>query len=393
MKDPAFARIARRLAPLYVAAFFHAFVLWYTIEKLFMHTIGFDDAGIGLMVAAYSAVMLLCETPSGILADRWSRKGTLMIASIFLAIASLVCGISDGPLLYVIGSLVWAIFFSLYSGTYDSIIYDTVKEESGSGELYEKFFGRFRIIDSIGLVSSALIGGLLASWLGLHAVYFLTIPLAIGSLVALWLFEEPKLHKAGQHENVVAHVRETFRLVLGQPAILSLVALIIMIILTLVMVYEFNQLWLIAFATPPAWFGVGVSAVMAAGGVAGYFVGKVKHRRKAAKVWLHSVLLLSGLALTCVPYVALASIALFLFAASGVSLNILAMRDLHDALPSRVRAGAASSLSTMARILVIPVSLIFGAISTAANIFAAAWVLVVLALCVLVLELRRLKVA
>ncbi len=44
--------ISRRLLPLYVAAFLQGFVLWYAVEKLFMRSIGFDDAGIGLMINA-----------------------------------------------------------------------------------------------------------------------------------------------------------------------------------------------------------------------------------------------------------------------------------------------------------------------------------------------------
>lgn len=390
MKDPINARLVKRLAPLYVAAFFHAFVLWYAIEKLYMRSIGFDDAGIALMVAAYSALMLIAETPSGIMADRWSRKGTLMVASVLLATASLICGLSTEPTLYIAGALAWGVFFSMYSGTYDSIIYDAVKEETGSGDLYEKYFGRFRFVDSLGLISGALVGGVIGAWLGLEWVFFLSVPLGIGSLMALWLFKEPKLHKEGQHDSVVAHVRETFRMVLGRPALLPLVALIVTIILTLVMVYEFNQLWLIALNTPPAWFGVAVSVTMAASGAAGYFVSKANNK-KAVKIGLHAGLLLSGLALTFVPNIVVASAALFTFAFTGVCLNILAMRDLHDVLPSRVRAGASSSLSSLARVLVIPVSLLFGTISAAVNVFTAAWVLVALAIVTIVLELIRPK--
>lgn len=392
MKDPINARLVKRLAPLYVAAFFHAFVLWYAVEKLFMRSIGFDDAGISFMVAAYSTLMLIAETPSGILADRWSRKGTLMVASVLLSLASLICGLANEPVLFIVGALAWGTFFSMYSGTYDSIIYDTVKEETGTGELYEKYFGRFRFVDSLGLISGALVGGVIGAWLGLEWAFILSVPLGIGSLIALWLFKEPKLHKEGQHDSVVAHVRETFRLVLGQPILLPLVGLIVTIILALVMVYEFNQLWLIALNTPPAWFGVAVSITMASSGAAGYFVGKSKNK-KAAKIGLHLGLLASALVLTFAPNIVFASAALFTFAFTGVCLNILAMRDLHDVLPSRVRAGAASSLSSLARIFVIPVSLLFGTISAAHNVFTAAWIVVVLAVVVFVFELLRPKTA
>lgn len=392
MKDPINARLVKRLAPLYVAAFFHAFVLWYAIEKLFMHSIGFDDAGIALMVAAYSALMLVAETPSGIMADRWSRKGTLMVASVLLSIASLICGLATEPVLFIIGALAWGTFFSMYSGTYDSIIYDTVKEETGSGDLYEKYFGRFRFVDSLGLISGALVGGVVGAWLGLEWAFLLSVPLGVGSLIALWLFKEPELHKEGQHDSVVAHVRETFKMVLGQPALLPLVGLLVTLILALVMLYEFNQLWLIALNTPPAWFGVAVSITMAASGAAGYFVGKAKHK-KFVKLGLHACMLLSALALTFAPHIVVASAALFTFAFTGVCLNILAMRDLHDVLPSRVRAGASSSLSSLARIFVIPVGLLFGTISAAVNVFAAAWIIVVLAVVIFLFEYVRPKTA
>jgi MFS family permease len=393
MKDPINARLVKRLAPLYVAAFFHAFVLWYAIEKLFMHSIGFDDAGVALMVAAYSTLMLIAETPSGIMADRWSRKGTLMVASVLLSLASLICGLATEPTLFIIGALAWGTFFSMYSGTYDSIIYDTVKEETGTGDLYEKYFGRFRFVDSIGLISGALVGGAVGAWLGLEWAFWLSVPLGIGSLIALALFKESTLHKEGQHDSVVAHVRETFKMVLGQPVLLPLVGLIVTIILALVMVYEFNQLWLIALNTPPAWFGVAVSITMAASGAAGYFVSKAKRRKKLAKLGLHTGLLLSALALTFAPHIVVASAALFTFAFTGVCLNILAMRDLHDVLPSRVRAGASSSLSSLARIFVIPVSLLFGTVSATYSVFSAAWIVVVLAALVFLLEYLRPKTA
>src|ERR1044071_8996032 len=117
------ARLVKRLLPLYVAVFSHGFVIWYAIEKIFMHTIGYNDAGIGVMVAAYSALMLLAQTPSGILADRWSRKGVLLIASVCLILSSLIGGLSTEPYLYIVAALFWGLFYAFYLGTYDSIVY------------------------------------------------------------------------------------------------------------------------------------------------------------------------------------------------------------------------------------------------------------------------------
>ncbi len=121
--------LRKRLTPLYIAAFMHGFVLWYAVEKLFMKTIGFDDASIGFMIAFYSALMLIFETPSGILADRWSRKGVLILASISLAFSTFVGGVSHGAVIYIISQGLWGLFFALYSGTYESIVYDMCKKK------------------------------------------------------------------------------------------------------------------------------------------------------------------------------------------------------------------------------------------------------------------------
>src|SRR5690242_12792517 len=123
------AKISKRLVPLYISVFFQSFILWYTIEKLFMRTIGFDNTEIGLMVAVYSAVMLMVDTPSGILADRWSRKGVLILASISMCLSALAGGLSHGIGLYLVCAILWGVFFACYSGMYDSIVYDTVSEE------------------------------------------------------------------------------------------------------------------------------------------------------------------------------------------------------------------------------------------------------------------------
>ena len=73
--------VHRRLAPLTAAAFFGGIALWVPVEKLFLAEIGFTPQTIGVMAAAYAAVVPLLEIPSGILADRWSRRGVLLIGN------------------------------------------------------------------------------------------------------------------------------------------------------------------------------------------------------------------------------------------------------------------------------------------------------------------------
>ena len=117
-----------RLRPLYVAAALQGVVLWVPVEKLFMKSIGFSVAQMGIVAACYAAIVPFLEIPSGILADRWSRRGVLIAADIALAASSLVGGLSTSVGTYIVAAFLLGTFFALQSGTVDSIIYDTLWE-------------------------------------------------------------------------------------------------------------------------------------------------------------------------------------------------------------------------------------------------------------------------
>src|SRR5580698_6634925 len=126
--DPA-TRVRKRLRPLYLAGFFLGVNFWAPVEKLFLSHIGFTTATVGLLAATYAVVVPFLEIPSGIVADRWSRRGILMIADLALAASALVGGLSTNVATYLVAALLLGCYFALQSGTADSIIYDVLVEE------------------------------------------------------------------------------------------------------------------------------------------------------------------------------------------------------------------------------------------------------------------------
>src|SRR5918992_6389925 len=113
--------LRRRLLPLYAAAFLQGLALWVPIEKLFMTSIGFTPATVGLMAAIYAVVVPLLEVPSGVLADRWSRRGVLALAAVALIASVLIGGFSDSVAVYLVAAAFLGVFFALQSGTLESI--------------------------------------------------------------------------------------------------------------------------------------------------------------------------------------------------------------------------------------------------------------------------------
>ena len=266
-RDP--AALGRRLRPVYVATFLQSVILWVPIEKLFMSEIGFHNGSVAIMAAAYAAVVPMLEVPSGILADRWSRRGVVVLAQSALIVSVLIGGLSTNVGTYIVAALFLGVFFALQSGTYESIAYDTVLEETGTSDAFERTIGRVRFVESVGLVAGALVGGGLAEVVPLRATYFLTAPLVAAAIVTVLFFREPRLHRTEAVEPLRSQIATTYRTLLQRGAVRPIVALMVLTALVTQAMLEFGPLWMVALAAPPVLYGPHWAGLMAALGVGG----------------------------------------------------------------------------------------------------------------------------
>jgi MFS family permease len=352
--------LARRLLPLQIGVGLQGLILWVPIEKLFMTQIGFDAASVGVMAAAYAAVVPLLEVPSGILADRWSRRWVMILGCVALVASSLLGGLSHSVVAYVIAAMILGVYFAFSSGTIDSVVYDTVVEETGSNERYETWIGRTRAAESAAFVLSALAGGVLAQYTSTRFTYFATIPLVALAIIGFLRFEEPRLHQAAERVSLRSHVALTFRTMITSRVVLSVLLLVAAGGLLSQAVFEFGPLWLVALAAPAALYGPYWAVLVSTLGVAGLLIGKLHLDRWLMLAILIILSLATALLLTwtrSLPVLVTAQVVLALVLAI---VSIHASRLLHDAVPSSVRAGVSSGAGTLTWALFLPFSLAFG---------------------------------
>jgi predicted MFS family arabinose efflux permease len=368
--------LGRRLLPLQVGVGLQGFMLWVAIEKLFQTQIGFDAASIGVMAAAYAAVVPLLEVPSGILADRWSRNGILVLSSAALAASSLLGGLSTNVATYVVAAMILGIYFAMNSGTVDSIVYDTVLEETGSSAVYEKWIGRVRMVESAAFAASALAGGVLAGWTSPRLTYFVSVPFALASMAAFLCFDEPRLHRAAEPVVLRRHVATTFNAMTRIPQVRRVMLLAALTALLSQAVFEFGPLWLVSLHAPTAVFGPYWAALVATLGLGGYLTSKL-HLKRTRPVLVLAIVLTATPVLLATSHLVLAvvvaQIALQLvLTIIGIHAGLL----LHDAVPSAIRAGVSSGVGTLSWVLFLPFSLLLGSLARAHGMQWAGWVLV-----------------
>jgi MFS family permease len=380
-------RLRKRLAPLYLASFLGALALWVPIEKLFMVQIGFTAATVGLMAAVYAVVVPVLELPSGVLADRWSRRGVLILGAVAAIVSVVIGGLSQSVTVYIVSAAFLGVFFALQSGTLESIVYDTVLEETGDSDAFERTIGRVRLVESVGLVASALAGGLVAQVAPLRLTYFLTAPLLLISGLLLLRFREPQLHKAEEREPLRAQIGATYRTLLAGGQLRAIVALTVAGSLLMQGMLEFGPLWLVALSVPPIWYGphwAGLTSALGLGGLLGsqpWFTRAWVVRAVAVAV------VVAGAVLAVSTHAALIIGVQFALTLLVVAVSIPVMRRLHDAVPSTIRAGVASGVGTLTWVAFVPFALAFGAISEAVGLDRGAILVIAVGLTAAVLML------
>jgi len=367
--------LRKRLLPLHVAVALQGVMLWVPVEKLFMSEIGFDAASVGLMAAAYAAVVPIIEIPSGILADRWSRRGVLVIATVALMLCSLIGGLSDDVPTYIVSALVLGVYFAMYSGTMDAIVYDTVLEETHGSGSFEKRIGRVRLVESVTLVTSSLVGGWLAGLTSTRLMYVLTVPFAALSIVAYLRFAEPRLHKSEARTSLRSHVAVTYRTITRRGHLLSIVALAVLASLILQVVFEFGPLWLVALAASAVLYGPYWAGLVSTLGLGGLLAGRLRFDKPATLGGVVGLMILTSLVLTISASVLVVTIAQMVLALLVVAASIHVTRLLHDAVPSTIRSGVASGVSAVSWMAFLPFALGFGLVSKHIGVHTAGWMI------------------
>lgn len=375
-REPSPRTLTRRLLPLQLGIGLQGFVLWVPVEKLFMTEIGFTAASVGVMAAAYAAVVPLLEVPSGILADRSSRNVLMVLSSVALAASVLVGGLSRDVPTYVVSAVLLGVYFAMASGTVDSMVYDTVLEETGSSALYERWIGRVRMVEAAALVGSALIGGLLAGWTSPRLTYFATLPFIAVSVLCFVRFREPRLHRASEPTALRTHVVLTLQVMVRDATIRRVVLLTALTALLSQAIFEFGPLWLVSFGAPAAAYGPYWAALVASLGVGGYLVGKLPLDRRWMTVVFAVALVTTPLVLvvgqSLVAVVVAQVVLALLVAIVGIHAGLL----LHDAVTSNVRAGVSSGVGTLGWLLFLPFSLAVGWVGRAYGQDVAGWLFV-----------------
>ncbi|MFS9098590.1 MFS transporter [Streptococcus infantis] len=178
---------------------------------LFFIQNGLSLLQIGLLESIFHGTSLLCEIPSGMLADRFSYKTNLYLARLASIVSSILILFGQGNFwIYAVAMMVNAWSYNFDSGTSTAFLYDSAIE-AGQKDRYLQISsflsGVAEVTRTLGtVVAGFFIHGALA-W-----TYLIAIGLSFLSIILIYLMKEPmakrEKNEALTFKTIVLQVRK-----------------------------------------------------------------------------------------------------------------------------------------------------------------------------------------
>lgn len=138
---------------------------------------GFSLIEIGIIESMFHAVSICFEVPSGVAADVFGRKKTLVISQIVSLISSILMIFSGGFWSTALAMGFSALSYNLSSGTREALAYDSLKYV-GQEEIYNRFASAEMALYRISSSTATLCAGL-ALFLGYKTAYAIDVLFSI----------------------------------------------------------------------------------------------------------------------------------------------------------------------------------------------------------------------
>jgi MFS family permease len=136
---------------------------YYPLYALFFLSTGLTGAEVSGLFAVWSVTGFLAEVPAGALADRWSRRGSLVLAGLFEAAGFAVWTALPGLPGFAAGFVLWGLGGALASGAAEALVYDGLAA-AGAAAAYPRVNGWISATElAVQLPTAGLATGLFAA--------------------------------------------------------------------------------------------------------------------------------------------------------------------------------------------------------------------------------------
>ncbi len=222
----------------YLSSFLHI-VFYSGFYLIYLQSIGLSKIQMGLLMSLSLILVALLEVPTGIVADKISKKVSVLLSKILTIPSVLSLGLAHSFWGVLLSTLFGALSLAFLTGAETGWLYELLKRE-GNEKDYPRVYGRLRSFEMVGGLIGTVAGGLMAGVLGMRIAILLTAPFIVASLSILATVPTDR-SRSGLSYGL--HLIESLRFLKHSPKVILLVVYANFIGMSLAVFTSFMQLY------------------------------------------------------------------------------------------------------------------------------------------------------
>jgi len=159
---------------------------------IFGLSLGIDIARVGILFGVIRFTIFVFEIPTGIFADSYGRKKSILICYFLSIFFSLIYFFSSNFYLLLIGSIISGVALTFLSGAFEALVVDSLGL-SDREQFRNKVFVRLGVITTLGFIAGGFAGSAIA-YFNLRYIWLFQALVAILTLALGWKFLEEKFY-------------------------------------------------------------------------------------------------------------------------------------------------------------------------------------------------------
>jgi MFS family permease len=189
-------------------------VPYYPLYALLFLDTGLSTAQISALFAVWSITGFVTEIPAGALADRWSRRGVLVLAGVLQAVGFVVWTAAPAFGAFAIGFVIWGVSSALVSGASEALVHDALADV-GAESSFARVYGWMTAAELLVQIPTAFAASALYAVGGYALVGWVSVAVCLAAALVALRFPEPPREPDG--ESMLGTIRQGVREAVHTP--------------------------------------------------------------------------------------------------------------------------------------------------------------------------------